>query len=183
MKIQRSEVSTIITNKQAEMSYNLVKLSALLLLFFGITGLHAQEAIPAAGGNASGSGGSASFTVGQVAYTTSTSSNGSVAQGVQQPYEISVVTDLEEALGIIPGLTVYPNPITDFLTLKVDASTSLSVRSMRYQLYDISGKLIENKELTSNETSIDMKNLVPAVYFLKITSNNKAIITFKIIKN
>lgn len=165
------------------MRYNLLKLSALLLLFLGITGLYAQEAIPAAGGNASGSGGSVSYTIGQDAYNTIIGSNGSVAQGVQQPYEISVVTGLEEVNGIKLNITAYPNPATDFITLKVEASTTPGIRSMSYQLSDISGKLLENKKLASNETSIDMKNLVSSIYFLKVTSNNKEIITFKIIKN
>lgn len=65
-----------------------LKLSALLLLGLGLTGLQAQESVNATGGNASGSGGSASYSVGQVVYTTNTGTNGTVAQGVQQPFEI-----------------------------------------------------------------------------------------------
>lgn len=159
-----------------------IKLFAILLLGFGLTGLHAQEAIPAAGGNATGSGGTVSYSVGQAVYSTSTGSNGSVSQGVQQPYEIIVLTGLEEANGIKLNLTAYPNPTTDFLTLKVDVSTQLNINTMSYQLFDLSGKLLENKNLTSNETSIDMKNLVPATYFLKVTDKNKEVKTFKIIK-
>ncbi|RLD56213.1 MAG: T9SS C-terminal target domain-containing protein, partial [Bacteroidetes bacterium] len=71
------------------------------LLFLGLSNLQAQEVIPATGGEASGSGGSASYTVGQVVYTTNTGTNGnSVSQGVQQPYEISVVTGIAEAKDI-----------------------------------------------------------------------------------
>lgn len=66
------------------------KTVALLLLGFGITTAQAQQATTATGGNASGSGGPVAYSVGQVVYTTNTSSNGSVAQGVQQPYEISI---------------------------------------------------------------------------------------------
>ncbi len=124
-----------------------------------------------------------SYTVGQVVYTTNTGTNGSVAQGVQQPFEISVVTGIEEAKGITLQCSAYPNPTTDFLTLKVDASTSLSIQSMEYQLFDINGKLLENKKVEDDETSIVMSNLVPATYFLKIIQNNKEIKTFKIIKN
>ncbi len=169
--------------KMTNIRHKKIKLFALLLLGLGLKGLHAQEAIPAAGGNASGSGGSVSYSVGQDVYTTSTGSNGSVSQGVQQPYEISVVTGLGKAIGIKLYLSVYPNPTTDFLTLKVDASTTLSIQSMSYQLFDISGKLLENKKLTGNEISIDMKNLVPSTYFVKVTDSNKEVKTFKIIKN
>ena len=165
------------------MKFKKVKLCAFLLLGIGLTGLEAQEAIPAAGGNTSGSGGSVSYSVGQVVYTTSTGTNGSVAQGVQQPYEISVVTGIEEAIGINLMVSAYPNPTTDFLNLKVDASTTLSIQSMSYQLFDISGKLLENKELTSNETTITMENRVAATYFVKVIQGNKEFKTFKIIKN
>jgi len=82
------------------MKYKKLKLSAVLLLGLGLTGLQAQESVNATGGNASGSGGSASYSVGQVAYQTHTGTNGSVSEGVQQPFEISVVTAIEEAKGI-----------------------------------------------------------------------------------
>lgn len=159
-----------------------IKLICILFLSLWFTVLYAQEAIPAAGGNATGSGGSMSYSVGQDVYTTNTGSNGSVAQGIQQPYEIFVVTGLEEAIGIKLNLSAYPNPATDFLILKVDVSTQLNFHSMSYQLFDLSGKLLENKELMSSETSIDMKNLLPSTYLLKVIDKNKEVKTFKIIK-
>lgn len=181
--MRHTKVHHVKFNKVGAKQFNVVKLSAVLLLGIGLTGVHAQEAIPATGGNASGSGGSVSYSVGQVVYTTNTGTNGSVAQGVQQPYEISVVTGIEEAKGITMQCSAYPNPTTDFVKLKVDASTSLSIQSMSYQLYDISGKLLERKKLEGSETSIVMSNLVTATYFLKITDSNKLVKTFKIIKN
>ena len=64
------------------MSYNHIKL--LAALFSSSFCANAQDAIPATGGDATGSGGSASYTVGQIGYTTNTGTNGSVAEGVQQ---------------------------------------------------------------------------------------------------
>ena len=159
-----------------------LKLSAVLLLGLGLAGLQAQETIPTTGGIASGSGGSVSYSVGQVIYTTNTGTSGSVAQGVQQPYEISVVTGIEEAIGInvSVSVSVYPNPVTEFLKLKVE---SYKVEDLSYQLYDMNGRLLENKKITGNETSITMSNHSPAIYFLKITEANKEVKTFKIIKN
>ncbi len=161
--------------------------SAVLLISLGLTGLQAQEAIPASGGNASGSGGTSNYTVGQIVYTTNTGTNGSVAQGVQQPYEISVVSGIEQAIGINPECTVYPNPTTDYLTLKIDGDVqtrhALSQQALSYQLYDINGKLLENKKMTGGETNIDMNGFTPSTYFLKVFSNNQEIKTFKIIKN
>lgn len=157
-----------------------MKLSVLFfLLGFGLTGIQAQESINAIGGNASGTGGSVSYSVGQVAYQTHTGANGSVAEGVQQPYEISVVTGIEEAKGINLSVTAYPNPTTDYLTLRID---EFDISNLSYQLYDMNGKLLQNEKITNNQTSIVMSNLVPATYLVNVTQSNKAIKTFKIIK-
>jgi hypothetical protein len=165
------------------MRYKRLKLSALLLLGLGLTGLQAQEVVPASGGNASGSGGSVSYSVGQIVFTTNTGANGSVAQGVQQPYEISMVIGLEEAKSINLVVSAYPNPANDYLQLQMDAATLLSIKSMSYQLYDINGKLLQKGEITGNQTNIAMSNLLPAIYFVKVIQGSKEIKTFKIIKN
>jgi hypothetical protein len=162
------------------MRHKRLKLSAVLLLGLGLTGLQAQESVNATGSNASGSGGSVSYSVGQVVYTTNTGTSGSVAQGVQQPYEISVVTAIEEAKGINLSVSAYPNPTTDYLTLEVK---DFELSNLHFQLYDMSGKLLQSEKITGNQTSIIMSNLVPAVYFVKVTQGNKEVKTFKIIKN
>jgi len=64
----------------------------LNLLFYDSV---AQETTSAAGGNINSDGGSISYTVGQVTNLYLTESNGSVAQGVQQPYEIFLVTGID----------------------------------------------------------------------------------------
>src|SRR5690554_7065721 len=95
----------------------------------------AQESTNASGGDATGTGGTASYSVGQVVYTTNTGSTGSVAQGVQHAFEIYTlgVEDIEDIL-----LTAYPNPTTDYLTLELNAVTYSDVT---YQLFDIHGRL------------------------------------------
>ncbi len=162
------------------MRHKRLKLSAVLLLGLGLTGLQAQTSVNATGTNASGSGGSVSYSVGQVVYTTNTGTNGSVAQGVQQPFEISVVTGLEEAKGINLSVTAYPNPTTDYLTLSI---SEFEISNLTYQLYDISGKLLQSEKITGNQTNIVMSNLVPANYFVKVIAGNQLIKEFKIIKN
>jgi hypothetical protein len=153
---------------------------AVLMLCSGMA-LEAQNAIPATGGNASGSGGSASFTVGQVVYTNNTSvSSGSTTQGVQQPFEISVITAIVQAESVSLVCSVYPNPVSEFLTLKIE---NYDRKSLFYKLFDADGKLLESKRVTGNETIISMTNLPPSLYFLKVIDNKKEIITFKIIKN
>lgn len=167
------------------MKHKRLKLSALLLLGLGLTGLQAQESVNATGGNASGSGGSASYSVGQVVYTTNTGTTGSLAQGVQQPYEISVVTGIEQFKGINLSVTVYPNPTTDYLTLSIDNNVQAqhSLPQLSYQLFDTNGKLLQSATIKESQTSINMSSLVRATYFLKVSQNNTSLKTFKIIKN
>ncbi len=157
-----------------------LKLSIILLLGLGLTTLQAQESIHTAGGDASGSGGSVSYSVGQVFCQTNSSTSGSVAFGVQQPYEISTVTGLGNAKDISLMVTAYPNPVANNLTLRVEND---ELSTLSFQLYDMNGKLLEDRKITSTQTSIPMSNLFPSTYFVKVTQGNKEIKIFKIIKN
>jgi len=154
------------------------KLSALLLLGIGFNQVYAQQATAASGGDTSSSGGSVAFSVGQIVYTTNTGTTGSVAQGVEQPYEISITTGLAET-GINLNLSAYPNPTTNYLMLQIDNFD----KDLSYQLYDISGKLLESNTIVANSTTIKMEQLATGSYFLKVTQNNTLVKTFKIIKN
>ncbi len=158
-----------------------VVLPVLLLFFtFSLSTVQAQESVNATGGDASGSGGSAGYSVGQVVYTTNAGTTGSVAQGVQQSFEISVVTGLEAAKGINLMVSAYPNPTTDYLTLEVNA---FELSTLNFQLYDMQGRLLQSDKITGTQTSISMGGLVPATYFVKVTEGKKEVKTFKIIKN
>ena len=152
-------------------------ITSIAFLLLGLGGLYAQESPTTAGGEATGTGGTASYSVGQVVYTSATGTNGSLAQGVQQPYEISTTVGIKET-AITLELSVYPNPTTDYLTLKVD-----DFETLNFQLIDLQGKIIENKKVSSTTTSINVENLPKALYFLNVTKNNKVVKSFKIIKN
>jgi hypothetical protein len=152
-------------------------ISTVSLLLIGLAGLQAQENTVATGGKATGSVGTVSYSVGQVFYTTNTGTTGSVAQGVQQHYEISEVTAVEGAKFI--NLAAYPNPTTDFLQLSIETE---KLQDLSFQLYDMSGKLLRNEPVTDNLTSIQMSDFVPAMYFVKVIQGDKEVKTFKIIK-
>lgn len=158
--------------------------ATLLIFIFSFSLASAQETISTAGGNASGKGGTASYSVGQLMYQTHVATSGSVAQGVQQAYEISIVTGIEQT-DINLTISVYPNPTTDYLTLEVK---NFELSALSFHLYDMSGKLLQNEKITGNQTSIVMSNLVPAIYFVKVVNMQGAVSqqevkTFKIIKN
>lgn len=148
-----------------------------ILIFLCAFFMQAQETSLTAGGEASGSGGTISYSVGQTVYETSTGSNGEVITGVQQSYEISDILGLEEAIGINLSVAAYPNPTANYLTLTVDEISNLT-----FQLYDTSGRFLQNEKITSTKTSIDMTRLAPAIYFLRVIKNNKEIKIIKIVK-
>ena len=156
------------------MKQKILTICTAFLLCLSLTSLQAQEAVSATGGESSGSGGSASYTVGQIAYTVHTGTNGnSITQGVQQPYEISVVTAIPEAENIIISISAYPNPANDYLTLSVDNFEAIK---LSYQLYDMNGKLLESKKITADKTKIVTNELTPAIYFLKVSAVSFAIV-------
>lgn len=158
----------------------------ILLVFvsvlLGLNNTSAQQSINVSGKDISGSGGTVSYSVGQISYQTINGTNFTVSEGVQQPYEISVVTAIEEAKDINLSASIFPNPTNEYLTLEINASTTLDMHSISYQLYDLIGTLLQSEKITGNQTSINMTNLISATYFLKVTESNKDVVTFKIIK-
>jgi hypothetical protein len=156
-----------------------IKSVAVLFFSLGLTGLRAQESITVTGSNATGISGAVSYTVGQVFYETNTGTGGSAAQGVQQPYEIYVVTGLETSSDINLIFTAYPNPTPGILTLKIE---NYIKKNMSYHLYTLEGKLLENKNIVGTETIITMNDLIPGPYLLKIYDKKKEMKIFKIVK-
>ena len=159
---------------------SLLKLLLLIFLYAGGITAGGQNTVPSSGGNAGGPGGSVSYSVGQIFYKTNEGPAGSVGEGVQLPYEISVVTAIEDARNLKLISSVYPNPVRDILTLKIE---EYEINNLSYKLFDSGGRLLEDKKILSNETAIVMSNLAPAIYFIKVTDGKKDIITFKIIKH
>ena len=139
----------------------------------------AQESVNASGGNLTGSGGSTSFSLGQVAYSAYSNAAGSAAEGVQHAYEIYVVgvNELTEDM----SLRVFPNPTSDNLSLEIE---NYNKEKYLYQLYDMQGKLLVSNQIVSNQTLIQTNNLQSSTYFLHILNQqNQPIQLFKIIKN
>jgi hypothetical protein len=149
----------------------------VLLFGLGLTA-QAQQANTTTGGNASGGGGTVAYSVGQIVYTTNIGSTGSVAQGVQQPYEISIVLGVD-IHSINVALTATPNPTTSYITLTLGNAI---LSALDFKLFDITGKLIESRKIVSTSETINMEHLPSATYFLKVSNTNKEVKIFKIIK-
>jgi hypothetical protein len=150
----------------------------LLNLLFYDSG--AQETTASAGGNINSAGGSISYTVGQVTNLYLSETKGSVAQGVQQPYEIFLITGIVEAKGISLDLQVYPNPVQDFLKLKIQ---DLNTENLVWKMHDANGKLLSTDRVSGAEILISMANYTSGVYlFSVLNKDNLQYKTFQIIK-
>jgi Secretion system C-terminal sorting domain len=151
----------------------------MLFMLYSLIQLQAQQTVAVAGGDATGSTGKISYSIGQTGYSSTSGSNGSSSQGVQQAFEISTL-GANSFPEIILSMVVYPNPTTTVVNLKIE---NYNYQSLAYELYNINGKLLDYKKIDNNQTAIQMEDLAPAIYFLKISEENELIKTFKIIKN
>jgi len=70
-------------------------------------------------------------------------------------------------------ISVYPNPANDILFL--NGSTNFT-----YQIFDISGKLIQASSIQNS--SIDISTIAPGIYSIKIIDTNGNMSTQKFVK-
>lgn len=157
----------------------MIRIKHRLLLFFLAVAISAytQENTVSSGGEANGSGGSCSYSVGQIFYSVNTGNTGVTSQGVQQAYEIYPVGLSEIEINMF---SVYPNPTTDKIIIKKnDAKTQL----YSYILEDINGSILAKGSLQDIETQIDLSLFASTVYTIQlINAQNLSVINYKIIK-
>lgn len=152
----------------------------LLFLCVCLNSLHGQQSFNSTGGTISGTGGSVSYSVGQVAWTTVSGVSGSMAHGVQQPYEIMVVTGMDDNAGFRTDMSVFPNPSAERLLLTVSGFES---QPLHFGLFDLNGRLLLSENIEAVQTEIPMASLPAAAYQLVIYSESVKIRTFQIIKH
>lgn len=126
----------------------------LFLTIISFSKSYSQESATASGGNATGTGGSSSYSIGLTTFTSQTSSGGLITFGVQQPYEIvSLGNDNFAEINLV--MAAYPNPTTDVLNLVVNDD---KWNNLSYQLFDMNGRALSNlKNIIASETSVSMQ--------------------------
>lgn len=156
------------------------KIIFILSFGFQILGFAvAQQSIHASGGDANGTGGSASFSIGQVAYTASSSGTGSVSQGVQHAYAVNPL-GLNKTEGKIV-FSVFPNPAQDVLSLQLNDD---QVDGYTFEFVNALGQLLKRGQIAAQNTIIPMTHLPAASYYVYLLNSNKETVqSFQIIKN
>ncbi|MBQ6084160.1 MAG: T9SS type A sorting domain-containing protein, partial [Bacteroidales bacterium] len=72
----------------------------------------------------------------------------------------------------------YPNPANE--SLNIEFSPDVNCRSVG--IYSLDGRLVETFPETSPETSIDISNLTPGIYILKVKTTDGKEYTERIVK-
>lgn len=155
-----------------------VILSISACLYCSTNNAFAQSGVHTSGGNASGTGGSVSYSVGQVFYSSQSGSNGALIQGVQQPFEL-VVTEVKGAISSLVKCEAFPNPAVKDLKIRISGEMP---EKASWKMVDVKGVTLLKGELNQAETLVSVANLPMATYTLQISSEKKDIQTFKVIK-
>ncbi|PCH69012.1 MAG: hypothetical protein COC06_08275 [Bacteroidales bacterium] len=164
------------------MTYQKLLLTVLFILCYGLLVSKAQKSLNSGGGEAKSREGSVSYSIGQTVYTADKGFGGSAAKGVQQAYEISTVKQTETLIKL--ECSIYPNPTVDVLIFKL---LDPGYEDLSLSLRDMTGRLISNKDIVSNETRFNMRHLSAGVYLLQVVlkelGQSREIRVFKIVKN
>ena len=156
----------------------LIKKSIIPIVVFISFGFSSfgQNALSAAGGHFKTSGGSTSFTVGQVAYVLKKGTGSYLNEGVQQVYT-KKTTPIEE-LVYLKEVQLYPNPTQETFNLIISTKEDVQVR---YTIMDYLGKEIRNGNILSEKSEISLRDLPSGNYFISLKSKKENRI-FKIVK-
>ena len=155
----------------------------LILSCLLVPSLFAQSAIVPVGGDAQGNGGSVSYTVGQMAVESAANSNGSitVAEGVQQPYEIMTV-GVDDYPQIALNAVVYPNPTENIAQLQLNGF-EIPAGGLRATLYDGNGKQLQSVTVTDDLTTLQIGQYAKGTYYLEVRDGKRTLKTFKIVRS
>jgi hypothetical protein len=137
-----------------------------------------QEVISSSGYYSEGSSGQLSWTLGDLAVETYSTEEVSLTQGFQQPfYEVTTAFENLECNFLIQ---VYPVPSSDFITVEFNELQN----NLKVILYNLQGEIILIQQVESKTITLDLNNLSPSEYILKILNNENILLkSYKIVKH
>jgi len=154
-------------------TYKLFLISMIFTLNLAAQSISPQ--VVASSGNYMESGNySLSWTLGEPVIATAQSGNTILTQGFQQPsYNVTSITQ-NNLFGF--EVNVFPNPTPNYITISWKTESTSGVDIF---LYDMSGKLITAKTLSSSDqkASVNLSQLASEQYIMEVkdknTSNSK----------
>lgn len=160
------------------------KILIIAFVFAGIIQSFAQSAkldvIASSGEFFSNSSHSLSWTLGECVIETFTASGNSLTQGFQQSGY--VITSINQLTFDDFSIIVYPNPVSDLITILVQTENSFQ-KLVLVKLLDSQGKILLDKKFSTDLIQLDMSQYSGGFYLLKVANeDNKIIQNFKIQK-
>ena len=155
-------------------------LTALLVLFgLFCTSIHlsAQDSINAGSGDVTDVDISICYSIGQTFFDHLSYTEGTTTMGIQQAYDVSLLTSLSEIEN--DALQLYPNPAVNFVELSFPEYNKFDHQMI---LFDSSGRAVYRNEIKEPVTEIDVQSLEAGIYFLQVINKEESVKVFKLIK-
>ena len=181
-EVVKRELSLFLVRLKLQLSQKKI----LLFIFcvssstFLSTKVQAQLATLSSGGNGSGNGGTFAYSVGQTVYTAQSNSATTLSKGVQQGFELFLITGIEEEdrFGLVA--TVFPNPTSNYLTVEI--KNYIPDTALEIFLFDAKGQQVHRQRVVDVQTQISVEHLASALYMLKLVQVDKLVKAVKVIK-
>ena len=151
----------------------------LFLTNLAISQTASPELVSSAGESFNNSTYQLDWSVGECVTATHTTNEFIITQGFHQDRYV-ITTAIQNLQNAIINISVFPNPTTDIISLQIENSKT---KNLQYTLTDISGKILQNKEIESNIEQLDFSTFTNGIYFLTVKQENQIIKSLKIVKN
>ncbi len=164
----------------------IIKATLLCSSLFAIDNVNAQSieksVVASTGVDTTVGGYNYIWTVGEAVIGSATPTGYIITEGFLPLSQDSSVS-VSNIVGNKPSVKLYPNPLSDKLTLEVQQE---HVVAMTVRIMDISGKTIRATETLPKTTSfihkIDFTSLPNGTYFVILSNNEDVVFTSKVIK-
>ncbi len=159
------------------------RLILTIAVAFSICTINAQTASPLLVSTAGESFNNTSYqldwSIGEIQTETYIASGQMLTQGFHQSSYFGTSIDQNPLLEFI--ISAFPNPTYDFISLNFDNVQNFG--NVEYSITDLSGRVLQTKELKSDLEQISFSNYAVGTYFIIVQQNSKLVKSFKIIKN
>ena len=138
-----------------------------------------SEVVSAGGGFIEKDNISVSYTIGEPVAGTVAKGDLIVVHGFQQGY-LAVVTDINQLAVKDVDVKVYPNPVNTVMYVEL---SNIEAAGCVVKCFDMAGQLIKESEFgDDSRLSVDMSGLPQGAYFVRVVSEDGAVVNKKIMK-
>jgi hypothetical protein len=158
-------IQTLKSMNKSAAPNNLAYLFTFVFFVLSFISTFGQFSVSTTGGHIKSTGGSTSFTIGQVAFILKKGNGSYLNEGVQQVYT-KKTTPIED-LVYLKEVHIYPNPTQETFTIIMATKEDVMVR---YTIMDYLGKEIRNGNILSEKSEISLVDLPSGNYFISLKS-------------